>query len=152
MVELNLFLPFNVLCSPAKNCKKMSKIEINNVYKIFGPSPKSVLPMVKDGASKEEILENTGLPINQLVKGMTKRHQENLNIETLNKHGIFKNRRLIDTVSQIENELDDKSRILVRPSGTESKIRVLVESDDPKLRSYILKTIADQVRALEKIS
>ena len=38
----------------------MSKIEINNVYKIFGPNPKSVLPMVKDGATKDEILEKTG--------------------------------------------------------------------------------------------
>ena len=38
----------------------MSKIEINNVYKIFGSNPKSVLPKVKKGATKEEILENTG--------------------------------------------------------------------------------------------
>ena len=38
----------------------MSKIEINNVYKIFGNNPKSVLPMVKEGATKEEILEKTG--------------------------------------------------------------------------------------------
>ena len=38
----------------------MSKIEINNVYKIFGGNPKSVLPKVKKGATKEEILENTG--------------------------------------------------------------------------------------------
>ena len=38
----------------------MSKIEINNVYKIFGPKPTSVLQMVKDGASKEEVLEKTG--------------------------------------------------------------------------------------------
>ena len=38
----------------------MSKIEINNVYKIFGDNPKSVLPIVKKGATKEEILENTG--------------------------------------------------------------------------------------------
>ena len=38
----------------------MSKIEINNVYKIFGSNPKSVLPKVKDGATKEEILEKTG--------------------------------------------------------------------------------------------
>ena len=39
---------------------KMSKIEINNVYKIFGNNPKSILPMVKEGASKEEILDKTG--------------------------------------------------------------------------------------------
>ena len=38
----------------------MSKIEINNVYKIFGGNPKSVLPKVKEGATKDEILENTG--------------------------------------------------------------------------------------------
>jgi len=38
----------------------MSKIEINNVYKIFGNNPAKVLPMVKDGASKEDILEKTG--------------------------------------------------------------------------------------------
>tara|TARA_A100001011_G_scaffold160066_1_gene168439 strand:+ start:787 stop:1851 length:1065 start_codon:yes stop_codon:yes gene_type:complete len=44
----------------ARNIKKMSKIEINNVYKIFGSNPKSVLPKVKDGATKEEILEKTG--------------------------------------------------------------------------------------------
>ena len=36
----------------------MSKIEINNVYKIFGPSPKKILPMV-EGAI-EEVLEKTG--------------------------------------------------------------------------------------------
>ena len=99
-----------------------------------------------------EIVEDAGLPINQLVKGMTKRHQENLNIKTYNKHAISNNSRLIDTVLQIEEELDGNSRILVRPSGTEPIIRILVESDDSELRSYILKTIADQVLALEKIS
>ena len=36
----------------------MSKIEINNVYKIFGNNPSSVLPMVKEGATKDEILES----------------------------------------------------------------------------------------------
>ena len=38
----------------------MTKIEINNVYKIFGNNPKSVLPMVKEGSTKEEILDKTG--------------------------------------------------------------------------------------------
>ena len=38
----------------------MSKIEINNVYKIFGNNPQSVMPMVKGGANKEEVLEQTG--------------------------------------------------------------------------------------------
>ena len=38
----------------------MSKIEINNVYKIFGPKPHNVLEMVKSGSGKEEVLEKTG--------------------------------------------------------------------------------------------
>ncbi len=38
----------------------MPKIEINNIYKIFGNDPSSVLPMVQNGATKEEVLEETG--------------------------------------------------------------------------------------------
>jgi len=38
----------------------MSKIEIKNIYKIFGNTPNQVLPMVKKGAKKEEVLEETG--------------------------------------------------------------------------------------------
>ena len=38
----------------------MAKIEVNNVYKIFGTEPMNVLPSVKEGATKEEILEETG--------------------------------------------------------------------------------------------
>ena len=37
----------------------MSKIELKNVYKIFGEDPQSVLPLVQNGATKEEILEET---------------------------------------------------------------------------------------------
>jgi glycine betaine/proline transport system ATP-binding protein len=38
----------------------MSKIEINNIYKIFGNNPNSVIGMVKGGATKDEVLEQTG--------------------------------------------------------------------------------------------
>jgi len=38
----------------------MAKIEVKNVYKIFGPEPSKVLPMCQERVSKEEILENTG--------------------------------------------------------------------------------------------
>ena len=37
----------------------MPKIELKNVYKIFGEDPQSVLPLVQNGATKEEILEDT---------------------------------------------------------------------------------------------
>jgi len=38
----------------------MTKIEIKNIYKIFGNNPQSVLSMVKEGATKETVLERTG--------------------------------------------------------------------------------------------
>lgn len=37
-----------------------TQIKLENVSKIFGPRPKSVLPMVKKGKTKEEILAETG--------------------------------------------------------------------------------------------
>lgn len=37
-----------------------TQIELNNVSKIFGPRPKSVIPLIKEGKTKEEILEETG--------------------------------------------------------------------------------------------
>ena len=38
----------------------MSKIEIKNIYKIFGNKPQSIMPMVKNGGTKDDILEQTG--------------------------------------------------------------------------------------------
>ena len=38
----------------------MAKIEVNNVYKIFGTEPMNVLANVKEGGTKEEVLEETG--------------------------------------------------------------------------------------------
>ena len=49
-----------VLTTAVKRLYKMSKIEINNVYKIFGNNPKSIMSMVREGASKEKVLEETG--------------------------------------------------------------------------------------------
>jgi len=37
-----------------------SQIKIENVSKIFGPKPKSVIPLIKKGMTKDEVLEKTG--------------------------------------------------------------------------------------------
>ncbi len=36
-----------------------TKIKLEHVSKIFGPNPKSVIPMIEAGKSKEEILDKT---------------------------------------------------------------------------------------------
>ncbi|MFW6312468.1 MAG: quaternary amine ABC transporter ATP-binding protein [Spirochaetota bacterium] len=41
----------------------MAIIEVNDLYKIFGPNPKRAIPMIKKGMSKGEILKKTGCTI-----------------------------------------------------------------------------------------
>jgi glycine betaine/proline transport system ATP-binding protein len=41
----------------------MALIEVNDLYKIFGPNPKRAIPMIKQGMSKGEILKKTGCTI-----------------------------------------------------------------------------------------
>jgi len=41
----------------------MDKIYVENLYKVFGSQPGKVLPMLKKGATKEEILEKTGMTV-----------------------------------------------------------------------------------------
>lgn len=38
----------------------MSKVEVKNLYKIFGPNPQKILPLIEKGVSKKNILEKTG--------------------------------------------------------------------------------------------
>ncbi len=40
-----------------KKEEKMPKLEVKNIYKIFGPSPKSVIPLLKSGEDKDKILK-----------------------------------------------------------------------------------------------
>ncbi len=41
----------------------MSAITVNNLYKIFGKKPEQAIPMLQDGVSKPEILEQTGCTV-----------------------------------------------------------------------------------------
>src|SRR6201992_2035366 len=49
-------------------------------------------------------------------------------------------------VQQAEDELGDTGRILLRPSGTEQMIRVMVEADDERVAHRLATHVADTVR------
>ena len=97
-----------------------------------------------------DIMTESNFSLSRLTKDIKKRQQEIVNIETQNKIAIFNNQEFKRTICDIESQLNIDSRILVRPSGTEPKIRLLVESDNPKVRSTVLKKLTNKIQSLEK--
>ena len=53
---------------------------------------------------------------------------------------------LTEAVRRCEEELGGKGRILIRPSGTEPLIRVMVEGEDPTQIDAIAHRVADAIR------
>ncbi len=61
---------------------------------------------------------------------------------------ICSNQDVLDAVEQAEKSLLDKGRILLRPSGTEPLIRVMVEGEDEQLVHQCCEQLADKVQQL----
>jgi phosphoglucosamine mutase len=68
-----------------------------------------------------------------------------INIESNKKIDLEKNKFIQDTVKNVEVKLGDKGRVLLRFSGTESKIRVMVEGEDSSVISNYAELIANVV-------
>jgi len=49
---------------------------------------------------------------------------------------------LVREVARVESELKDRGRVLIRPSGTEPVLRVMVEASDPALAQALSKRLA----------
>lgn len=74
--------------------------------------------------------------------------QEQKNIVVNDKYQIINSAKLKIVVSECEKQIENMGRILVRASGTEPKIRVMVECEDTKISKQILAKICD---CIEKI-
>ncbi|MDC0079371.1 phosphoglucosamine mutase [Pseudomonadota bacterium] len=75
-----------------------------------------------------------------ILQNYTKMPQININVEVENKD-ILSDSYIQKKVKEIESDMT-VGRVLVRPSGTESKIRVMVESDDEITATKYAKDIA----------
>jgi phosphoglucosamine mutase len=69
-----------------------------------------------------------------------------INVETHKKIDLEKNKSIQDAVKKVEVKLNSKGRVLLRPSGTEPKIRVMVEGEDFEAVKNHAHFIADTVR------
>jgi len=54
--------------------------------------------------------------------------------------------RVAAAVSRAESQLGGNGRVLVRPSGTEPKIRLMVQAVDAGLAEQVIGQLADEVR------
>jgi phosphoglucosamine mutase len=96
-------------------------------------------------------MHDSGKDLHELKSGMTKYPQVLVNVETKAKPDLD-NEAIKKAVKDIETKLGDRGRVLLRASGTEAKIRVMVEGDDKAKVSEYAHLLADQVtKAMQPI-
>ncbi len=84
-----------------------------------------------------EIIKETGKSLDDLFDANLI-PQENLNLCVKDKIKIINNENLNHLISDISNKIAPAGRVLVRASGTEEKIRIMVEySDTQKAKEYV---------------
>ena len=79
---------------------------------------------------------------------MTKYPQVLVNIKIENDINLKNNSNLVDAISLTESKLSDKGRILIRKSGTEALVRVMVECNDLELATESANYLADVIKSM----
>ena len=76
--------------------------------------------------------------------------QVNKNVTVGDKFRVINNEELGRQVAKYAAALDGKGRLMIRASGTEPKIRVMVESKDEALNRSIADTIAQTIEKINR--
>ena len=72
----------------------------------------------------------SGLPLHELKTGMTKYPQHMINVRISGKVDLAGSASIQTAVSETEAQLGSRGRVLLRPSGTEPLVRVMIEGED----------------------
>jgi len=72
----------------------------------------------------------SGLPLHELKTGMTKYPQHMINVRVSGKVDLAGSASIQTAVSETEAQLGSRGRVLLRPSGTEPLVRVMIEGED----------------------
>lgn len=82
----------------------------------------------------------TGKTLAELKQGMNKYPQIMINVKAANTSKLKNNTAIASAVADAEKELGDSGRVLLRPSGTEPVVRVMVEGrDESRVRPLVIK-------------
>jgi len=94
------------------------------------------------------VMARTGRPLHELAQVMTRYPQVLVNVPVPDKAGVAASADLAAAVSAARSELGASGRVLVRPSGTEQAVRVMVEALDGGQAKRVAGALADTVRDL----
>ena len=89
----------------------------------------------------------TGKPLRELRGAMQKFPQTMINVRLGQDPDVSASQSVRDAVSGVEDKLQGRGRVLLRPSGTEPVLRVMVEGEDADLVAQLARELADVVAA-----
>ena len=83
----------------------------------------------------------------ELASAMHKYPQVLINVKDVVKEKLVSSAKIKDAILESEKELADSGRVLLRASGTESLVRVMVEANDLQLAQKVADSLAQLVRS-----
>jgi phosphoglucosamine mutase len=92
-------------------------------------------------------LKRCGKTLAECTKEIALYPQTLINVKVAQGFDWQKNAAMVAEKNAVEAELGDKGRVLIRPSGTEPLIRVMVEAVNAEMAESMAKRIADKVLA-----
>jgi phosphoglucosamine mutase len=92
-------------------------------------------------------MARTSKSLAELASVMTVYPQVLINVRDVDHHALGSDAGIADAVTAAERELGDGGRVLLRPSGTEPMVRVMVEAEHQDAAERIAAELADVVRS-----
>ena len=93
-----------------------------------------------------QAVSRSGQSMAQLLEGVTLFPQTLINVRLAPGTDWKSNRRMADEQAAVVQELGKSGRVLIRPSGTEPLVRVMVEARDAAVAQRCAQRIADTLR------
>ncbi|MFH5206627.1 phosphoglucosamine mutase [Antrihabitans spumae] len=93
-------------------------------------------------------MADTGKSLAELASVMTTLPQVLVNVRVNDKAAVAVAPKVLDAVAAVERELGDRGRVLLRPSGTEQLVRVMVEATDIERAQRLADELAELVGAV----
>lgn len=88
--------------------------------------------------------------LQQLCAGITLLPQTLINLKTDSALILAKNAQVLDAVDVLRAKLQDDGRVLLRPSGTEPMLRVMVEGVDSQHVQIQAQQLTDEIKNIEQ--